>query len=148
MIGSVLGWHAHRRHCCLDLRSQPTCGPWWLAGQRSTRSAHPPSTPFCRRFLLAPGPADKPLQCKILRTGGGLLKGGPQYTLLVEQEGGRTGTFLLAARKRKGGPGGASYVLSVGAHAGLGLGARGQGLLGVQFVVIWVRAVTVRVTMH
>ncbi|KAL4439006.1 hypothetical protein ABPG77_006943 [Micractinium sp. CCAP 211/92] len=69
-----------------------------------------------RRFLLTPGPADRPLNCKILRSGGGLLKGGPQYTLLVEQEGGRNGAFLLAARKRKGGPGGAAYVLSVDQH--------------------------------
>ena len=58
-----------------------------------------------------PGPADKPLCCKILRSSGGLLKGSPQYTLLVE--GGQIGTFLVAARKRKGGPGGATYVLSV-----------------------------------
>ena len=66
-----------------------------------------------RRFLLTPGPADKPLCCKILRSGGGLLKGAPQYSLLVEQEGGRGGVFLVAARKRKSGPGGATYVLSV-----------------------------------
>ncbi|KAL4452633.1 hypothetical protein ABPG75_008295 [Micractinium tetrahymenae] len=87
----------------------------------STQAAMLASTAFAtkadlRRFLLTPGPADKPLCCKILRTGGGLLKGGPQYTLLVEQEGGRTGAFLLAARKRKGGPGGGTYVLSVDQH--------------------------------
>lgn len=73
-----------------------------------------PRVPSClRRFLLTPGPADKPLCCKILRSGGGLLKGAPQYSLLVEQEGGRGGVFLVAARKRKAGPGGATYVLSV-----------------------------------
>lgn len=60
-----------------------------------------------------PGPADKPLCCKIVRCSGGLLKGNPQYTLMMEQEGGKTGAFLAAARKRKGGPGGASFVLSV-----------------------------------
>lgn len=49
----------------------------------------------------------------MLRSRGGLLRGAPLYTLLIEQEGGRGGTFLLAARKRKGGPGGATYVLSV-----------------------------------
>lgn len=72
-----------------------------------------PLSHLCRRFLLAPGPADAPLQCKVLRSRGGLLRGAPLYTLLVEQEGGRGGTFLLAARTRKGGPGGATYVLSV-----------------------------------
>ncbi|EFN51468.1 hypothetical protein CHLNCDRAFT_28000, partial [Chlorella variabilis] len=67
-------------------------------------------------FLFMPGPADKPLCCKIVRCSGGLLKGNPQYTLMMEQEGGKTGAFLAAARKRKGGPGGASFVLSVDQH--------------------------------
>jgi hypothetical protein len=71
-----------------------------------------------RRFLLAPGPADKPVCCKIVRSAGGLLRGGTQYTLLLEQEGSRAGSFLAAARKRKGGPGGAAYLLSVRRTAG------------------------------
>ncbi|PSC74109.1 king tubby [Micractinium conductrix] len=92
-----------------------------LAPQALTQAAMLASTSLAtkaelRRFLTTPGPADKPLQCKILRTGGGLLKGGPQYSLLVEQEGGRSGAFLLAARKRKGGPSGSTYVLSVDQH--------------------------------
>ncbi len=99
------------------MRTQPF-GALFLT--RRSSSALPPP---CRRFLLTPGPADRPLNCKILRSGGGLLKGGPQYTLLVEQEGGRNGAFLLAARKRKGGPGGAAYVLSVGARARRGRAA-------------------------
>lgn len=92
--------------------------------------ANPP-TRLRSRFLTTPGPADKPLQCKILRTGGGLLKGGPQYSLLVEQEGGRSGAFLLAARKRKGGPSGSTYVLSVGwlgVRGGTACGGRAQQL--------------------
>lgn len=69
--------------------------------------------PPCRRFLLAPGPADQPLRCTIVRRVGGLLRGGTQYTLLLERDGSKPGSFLAAARKRKGGPGAASYILSV-----------------------------------
>ncbi|KAI7844912.1 hypothetical protein COHA_001560 [Chlorella ohadii] len=92
-----------------------------------------------RRFLLTPGPADAPLQCKVLRSRGGLLRGAPLYTLLVEQEGGRGGTFLLAARKRKGGPGGATYVLSVdqhdtSSHSASFVGKLSSNFLGTEFV--------------
>eukprot|EP00887_Chlorella_sp_A99_P002521 scaffold6.g2521.t1 len=65
-----------------------------------------------RAFVLAPGPADRALQCRIIRSRGGLLKGGPQYRLELEGGGGGAVRFLLAARKRSAGAGGARYAIS------------------------------------
>ena len=67
---------------------------------------------ICRRLLLTPGPADKPMCCKIVRCPGGLLKGKSQYTLMAE-EGGLAGTFMAAAFKHKSGPAGTTFLLSV-----------------------------------
>ena len=67
-----------------------------------------------RAFLLSPGPADLPLQCRILRSRGGLFKGGSQYRLVLDGPGGASagGRVLLAARKRTGAPAGARYDVS------------------------------------
>jgi hypothetical protein len=120
----VVRWTGGMTLVLVPAPSVDSCAFYYLPPCHSSTPPHPgaiSTLPALRRFLLTPGPADKPLCCKILRSGGGLLKGSPQHTLLVEQEGGKTGAFLVAARKRKGGPGGATYVLSVSRGVGYGL---------------------------
>ena len=48
--------------------------------------------------MYTPGPRDAPLQCRIVRTRTGALRSYDNFAVYVD---GPTGSFLLAARKRK-----------------------------------------------
>ena len=83
-----------------------------------------------RAFLLEPGPVDRGVQCRILRTRGGLLKGATQYRLVLDEAGGgsASGRVLLAARKHASAGGGARYTLFASQASLRSLAGAGQGV--------------------